>query len=92
MRLNIFVLSVKYLAYYSCWMCTAILLRDFWDRLSKKNLSNKRLFMEFLTQAFVVVNVPTIIYVTTFYTHLEILTKAGVHDSLMTSAFQVGNQ
>ena len=79
---------VKFMAIYSCWLCSALLLRSFWRRLADNTLSNVSLAVEFAVQAFVVVAVPLSIYVGSFYVHLAILTKAGVHDALMTSAFQ----
>jgi len=32
--------------------------------------------------------VPAVIYLTIFYIHLAVLSRAGPHDSVMTSAFQ----
>ena len=46
------------------------------------------LFIEICTESAVLCIVPITIYVGLFYVHLCILTKAGHHDSLMTSAFQ----
>ena len=46
------------------------------------------LFIEICTESAVLSIVPITIYVGLFYVHLSILTKAGHHDSLMTSAFQ----
>jgi dolichyl-phosphate-mannose-protein mannosyltransferase len=47
------------------------------------------LVAELVVQTSVITIVPTALYVGFFYLHLAILTKAGVHDALMTSAFQV---
>ncbi len=81
--------TVKYLAFYSCSLCVAILLHDFWvRRLGDKKSSNLKVFSEFCVEAAVLAFVPFVIYVSIFYVHLSILTKAGNHDSLMTSAFQ----
>jgi len=81
--------SVKYLAFYSCLLCMAVLLRDFWTkRLGNKSVTTWQVVMEFLTEVLVVIIVPLSIYIGFFYIHLGILTKAGNHDSLMTSAFQ----
>ena len=81
--------SVKYLAFYSCALCVTILLRDYWTRrLGAKNVSNMQALIEFASECLVLSAIPSIIYVSTFYVHLSILTKAGNHDSLMTSAFQ----
>ena len=44
-----------------------------------KHVSSRLLF---------VVALPVVIYVTTFYIHLTLLTKAGPNDDIMTSAFQ----
>ena len=41
-----------------------------------------------LARCFLLVTVPAVIYVYIFYIHLTILTKAGPHDNVMTSAFQ----
>ena len=79
---------VKYLALYSCWLCCLLLLRDFWTRLADKRLTHLQIFVEFVAQAAMVVIIPAAIYLGAFWVHLNILTKAGVHDSLMTSAFQ----
>ena len=63
--------------------------RDFWcRRLGNRNVSNMTLFIEICTESAVLSIVPITIYVGLFYVHLSILTKAGHHDSLMTSAFQ----
>lgn len=81
--------SVKYLAFYSCCLCVAILLRDFWTRrLGNRDVSNFHIMLEFCAEAFAVIAIPIAIYIGLFYVHLTILTKAGNHDSLMTSAFQ----
>ena len=82
--------SVKYLAIYSCWLCSLILLRDFWTRISNRGLGNVQLVKEFFVQGLVLSVIPAAIYTGSFYAHFTILTKAGVHDALMTSAFQVG--
>ncbi|TRY64235.1 hypothetical protein TCAL_03556, partial [Tigriopus californicus] len=80
--------SVKFIGIYSCWLCSFLLLRSFWKRLSLKQVSNLQLFFEFSSQAVLICVIPILVYVGSFYIHLSILTKAGVHDSLMTSAFQ----
>ena len=79
---------VKYMAIYSCWLCCYVLLRDFWRRLADRGLTNIQLALEFVCGVAVTCTIPLAIYIGSFYVHLSILTKAGVHDSLMTSAFQ----
>ena len=81
--------SVKYLAFYSCSLCIAILLRDYWTRrLGNKNVTHWQVLIEFCLEMTAIAVIPVAIYIGTFYIHLSILTKAGHHDSLMTSAFQ----
>ena len=49
-----------------------------------------QLVKEFVAAASLVLAIPAALYIGCFYVHLSLLTKAGVHDALMTSAFQVG--
>ncbi len=80
---------VKYLAIYSCWLCCLILSADFWRRrLRDRSLSAWRLTAEAASQCAVLCLLPAAIYVGAFRLHLSLLTRAGSHDSLMTSAFQ----
>lgn len=83
-----FALCVKYVGFYSCLLALAILGRDFWKMLSSPKLSDFSLFLRFVAQSFVVLVVPLAVYITIFYVHLNVLYKAGPHDSIMTSAFQ----
>ena len=84
--------SVKYLAFYSCALCTALLARDIWRlRLPDARISDIRLIFEVAIQGIIISFIPLLIYVGIFYLHINILTKAGAHDNLMTSAFQVKN-
>ena len=81
--------SVKYLAFYSCILCTALLARDVWRlRLTDGRTSDGTLVLEVVVQALTVAVIPLAIYIGLFYLHLSLLTKAGAHDNLMTSAFQ----
>ena len=71
----------------------ALLARDVWNlRLTDKNATDRVLMMEVAVQGFVVAVIPLAIYIGVFYLHLSLLTKAGAHDNLMTSAFQVFNR
>ena len=80
---------VKYLAFYSCALCIAIFLKDFWTRrLGNPDVSNMQIFIELASEAALLITIPLAIYLGVFFIHLRILTKAGQHDSLMTSAFQ----
>ena len=82
--------SVKYLAFYSCILCISLLARDVWKlRLTDKNASDRIIMSEVAVQGLTVAIIPLAIYIGIFYLHLSLLTKAGSHDNLMTSAFQV---
>lgn len=83
-----FALCVKYVGFYSCLLALAILGRDFWKMLSLPKLSDFSLLLRFVAQSLVVLVVPIAVYITIFYVHLNVLYKAGPHDSIMTSAFQ----
>merc|ERR1719376_167696 len=81
--------GVKYLAFYSCCLCLAVFARDFWTRrLTDGKASNLRLLLEYSVQSSLLVLSPVAVYLAAFYVHFAILTKAGTHDFLMTSAFQ----
>lgn len=47
-----------------------------------------QLLLDLAVRALVMGVLPVIIYVACFYVHLNVLTKAGPHDNVMTSAFQ----
>ena len=51
-----FLYSVKYLAFYSCCLCSAILLRDLWTRLADKSVTGVCLFAEFVVQGLILQN------------------------------------
>ncbi|KAL3283415.1 hypothetical protein HHI36_006560 [Cryptolaemus montrouzieri] len=80
-------LSVKYVGFYTFCLSIYILLRDFWSLLASK-LSDLIIFMRFFVQFIVMIFVPLFVYLAIFYVHLNVLYKAGPHDSIMTSAFQ----
>lgn len=68
----------------------ALLARDVWKlRLTDKNATDRVLMLEVAVQGLVLAIIPLTIYIGVFYLHLSLLTKAGAHDNLMTSAFQV---
>ncbi|KAK9872256.1 hypothetical protein WA026_017057 [Henosepilachna vigintioctopunctata] len=80
-------LSIKYVGFYSCCLALYILLRDFWSLLSSQ-LSDAVLYLRFVIQFTIVLIVPVMVYLSIFFVHLNVLYKAGPHDSVMTSAFQ----
>ncbi|XP_022902298.2 protein O-mannosyltransferase 1 [Onthophagus taurus] len=81
-------LCVKYVAFYSFCLFISIIFKDFWKKLADKKFSNVNLILNFLILTSILTIIPLIIYLTVFSVHLNLLYKAGPHDSIMTSAFQ----
>ena len=69
-------------------MATFILGRDYWKMIADQALSATYLFVHLIARVAVCVVIPVIFYIVLLYIHLTILTKAGPHDNVMTSAFQ----
>lgn len=61
---------------------------DYWRLLSNRLFSDFALFCNALARFLIMAAVGTTVYLTIFYIHLAVLSKAGPHDSIMTSAFQ----
>lgn len=80
--------SVKYVGFYSMVLAVFLIARDYWSLLPRKSLSSAILCMHLLTRLAVLFVVISTVYLSIFYVHLAILSKAGPHDSVMTSAFQ----
>ncbi|XP_003747576.1 protein O-mannosyltransferase 1 [Galendromus occidentalis] len=83
-----FALCVKNVGALSLLLGIYILLRDLWEMLSDRSVTDQMLAIHTLIRAAVITIVPLSIYIGVFYIHLSILTKAGPHDTIMTSGFQ----
>ncbi|RWS17048.1 protein O-mannosyl-transferase 1-like protein [Dinothrombium tinctorium] len=81
-------LCVKYIGFVYICLVVCLTFYDFWWRLADKTVKATSLFLQSLTYFFFFVIWPLIIYVFVFYIHLKVLTNAGPHDNIMTSAFQ----
>lgn len=81
--------SVKFAGFYSSMLGFIIGCRHLWKQLSDKTISDIRMSFHILFRLIVFITVPMCIYTGLFYVHFNILNKAGPHDSIMTSAFQV---
>ncbi|XP_032664728.1 protein O-mannosyltransferase 1 [Odontomachus brunneus] len=81
-------LCVKYVGFYSMVLAIFLIARDYWSLLPRKTLSNAILCVHLLIRLAVLIVVICTVYLSIFYVHLAILSKAGPHDSVMTSAFQ----
>lgn len=86
-----FAFSVKFAGFYSSLLGFLIGCRHIWKQLSDKTISDIRMMFHILFRIIVFTTVPLCIYVGLFYVHFSVLNKAGPHDSIMTSAFQVSN-
>lgn len=84
-----FALSVKFAGFYSSLLGFLIGCRHLWKELSDKTISDIRMAFHILFRIIVFTTIPLSIYVGLFYVHFNVLNKAGPHDSIMTSAFQV---
>lgn len=84
-----FAFSVKFAGFYSSLLGFVIGCRHLWKQLSDKTISDIRMALLVLFRIIVFTAVPLCIYVGLFYAHFSVLNKAGPHDSIMTSAFQV---
>lgn len=81
-------LCVKYVGFYSLFLALVLIARDYWSLLPRKELSKLVLWGHLLARLFVLLTVFGTVYLGIFYIHLSVLTKAGPHDAVMTSAFQ----
>lgn len=80
--------SVKYIGIYSCFLGLLILIRSYWNLLCNPKNSFRFLFVYFVLKLSTVIISCASVYLLVFYLHLSHLSKAGPHDSIMTSAFQ----
>ncbi|CAG0899322.1 unnamed protein product [Cyprideis torosa] len=80
--------SVKYVAYFSLLCAWYVILRDLWDLIPDQKLSYRTLMAHTIACALAFSVIPLAVYIASFYVHLSTLTKAGHHDSVMTSHFQ----
>ncbi|CAH1786387.1 unnamed protein product [Owenia fusiformis] len=81
-------MSVKYIGVFTGLLALGVVLRDNWSLVSDKSLTEKDLLKLCSARAACLIMLPCLLYMTVFGLHLGILTKAGPHDDIMTSAFQ----
>ncbi|KAG7201312.1 hypothetical protein KM043_004084 [Ampulex compressa] len=81
-------LCVKYVGLYSLILALSLIGYDYWSLIPRKILSGSTLCIHLLIRILVLVLVIGSVYLSVFYIHLAILSKAGPHDLVMTSAFQ----
>ncbi|XP_053213817.1 protein O-mannosyltransferase 1-like [Panonychus citri] len=83
-----FGFCVKFVGIYFLFVAIIIIVHDFWWLLPNRSIPTKSLWLQAITYFFFLVVWPLIIYTFIFFVHLSVLTKAGPHDNVMTSAFQ----
>lgn len=83
-----FAICVKFVGIIWLALCLTVALYDYWWLLPNKTISSSKLIIQSLIYFITFIILPCLIYLTVFYIHLSVLTKAGPHDTIMTSAFQ----
>lgn len=81
-------LSVKYTGAFTGLLLVYLAAKDYWAMIDDTRLSDMCLVKHLFSRLVALVWAPVAIYLLIFYTHLSLLTKAGPHDNIMTSAFQ----
>lgn len=76
----------KYSGFYSYCLLFSLVYYYWWKSLD--NLNFKTIIQRFISYSICIIILPIVIYLSIYYAHLVWLTKAGPHDSIMTSAFQ----
>ncbi|KAK3088845.1 hypothetical protein FSP39_024538 [Pinctada imbricata] len=79
---------IKYVGFFTALLIFMLAARDYWQMLADSSKSDISLVKELFSRVFFLVTIPFCLYISIFYVHLSILTKAGPHDNVMTSAFQ----
>lgn len=83
-----FAVCVKFVGIIWLALCLIVCLYDYWWLLPNKSVSSSKLCIQSLIYFTTFIILPSLIYLGVFYVHLSVLTKAGPHDTIMTSAFQ----
>ncbi|KAG9510653.1 Protein O-mannosyltransferase 1, partial [Fragariocoptes setiger] len=78
----------KFSGLYSVLLITLILSADYWSKLISNQYSSRNLTSRFVKYIIAIAVVPSILYISVYYTHLRWLNKAGPHDNILSSAFQ----
>lgn len=79
---------IKYSGLFTYATLVGLTVHSWWDQLDRAEFTRERLWRRTFTYVFMLLCLPLAIYVGIYYAHLTWLTRAGPHDSIMTSAFQ----
>lgn len=80
--------SIKYIGLMTMLLIILLVAKDYWWMLADILKSDLCLIQHFCARVLCLVLIPLSLYVGIFFIHLSLLTKAGPHDNVMTSAFQ----
>lgn len=80
--------SVKHVGFWSYLLGLAIVTQAYWRLLGDRRETNWSMVCHLAARLSVVICASVTVYLTVFYVHFAVLTHAGPHDSVMTSAFQ----
>lgn len=81
-------ISIKYVGIYTYYLGLWIGVQFLWKMVKNRAISDTMIFVHMTLQSLMFVVIPVAVYTSIFWVHLNILYKAGPHDSVMTSAFQ----
>ncbi|KAL4219637.1 Protein O-mannosyl-transferase 1 [Mactra antiquata] len=81
-------LSIKYIGTFTGMFIFYLIIKDYWRMLADYTLSDFSLVKHFLVRSILLLGIPVLVYVYAYYIHLSLLTKAGPHDNVLSSAFQ----
>lgn len=82
-------ICTKFVGFYTACLAAVIVSKRFWNSFSDATQSDALLVIRGCGRCLVFAVLPITIYLTIFWIHLTILHRAGPHDMVMTSAFQV---
>lgn len=82
-------ICTKFVGIYSAALAIGIVCQQFWKHLTDTTLANMWIVIRGVSRCLVFGLIPFFIYVSIFWIHLALLHRAGPHDMVMTSAFQV---
>ncbi|XP_036368032.1 protein O-mannosyl-transferase 1-like [Octopus sinensis] len=80
--------SIKYIGLMTFILVLLSIFKDYWSMLADILKSDLCLVQHFCARFMCLFIIPAFLYIGIFFIHLSILTKAGPHDNVMTSAFQ----
>ena len=82
---------MRYAGLLSLMLGWALVAQDFWTLVPRRDVSGRQLAAQLAARTLLAVAVPAAVYLSSFYSHLAVLQRAGGgYDRIMSSAFQAG--